>query len=308
MTWLLWRQNRRQAGITAAAMGALAITLWITGVRMADTYRAAKAACTNGPCGVPGLFDRYGTLINFVSLTIAIPLLFGIFWGAPLIAREVETGTHTLAWTQSVSKRRWLNSKLWVLIASTLVWSTALTALVTWWSGTMNSLRGNRFDPGRFDMQGVVPVAYSLFAVCLGVAAGAVLRRTLPALGVTIFGYAAVRILVDGLLRVHYRAPVVLTSRLDQPDPARSGAWIISQGVTLNGQSLDGVQASGQCAGAATRPAMDQCLSDLGYRLVTRYQPAGRFWTFQFIESGLFIGLAVLLLVVCVVAVRRRDA
>jgi hypothetical protein len=172
----------------------------------------------------------------------------------------------------------------------------------------MNSLRGNRFDPGRFDMQGVVPVAYSLFAVCLGVAAGAVLRRTLPALGVTIFGYAAVRILVDGLLRVHYRAPVVLTSRLDQPDPARSGAWIISQGVTLNGQSLDGVQASGQCAGAATRPAMDQCLSDLGYRLVTKYQPAGRFWTFQFIESGLFIGLAVLLLVVCVVAVRRRDA
>jgi hypothetical protein len=31
-----------------------------------------------------------------------------MFWGAPLVAGELESGTFRLAWTQDVSRVRWL--------------------------------------------------------------------------------------------------------------------------------------------------------------------------------------------------------
>jgi len=308
MTWLLWRQHRLQAAVAGAAMAALAVLLWITGVHMADAYRACRASAT---CSGGTLFQGqgYGPLQNLVTLTLAVPLLLGVLWAAPLIGREFETGTHTLAWTQSVTRRHWLTSKLVVLIGGTVACSAALTGVVTWWSGTLNSLHGNRFDGARFDTQGVLPIAYSLFAVSLGVAAGAALRRLLPALGVTIFGFVAVRILVEGYVRPLFQHPLVATFRLDQNDPISSGAWVISQTVTLNGHEVsNAVQGPGPCAGTGSRSQMDTCMSDLGYRMVTKYQPANRYWPFQFIESAIFVGLAAVLIAVCVIVVRRRDA
>jgi hypothetical protein len=305
MTWLLWRQHRFQAAVSWGVMLAFAVLLWITGVHMADLFRSCRGSAT---CSGGSLFHGYAPLENLVTLTIAAPLVLGVLWAAPLIGREFEAGTHTLAWTQSVTRRHWLTSKLAVLIGGTLLWSGALAAVVTWWSGPLNSLHGNRFDGASFDTQGVLPIAYSLFAVSLGVAAGAVLRRMLPALGVTIFGFVAVRILVDGYVRPLFQHPLIATSRLDQ-DPASSGAWVISRTLILHGQTTGlAMKVPGQCAGAGDRSQMDGCLSDLGYRLVTKYQPANRFWPFQFIESAIFIGLAALLVAVCVIVVRRRDA
>src|SRR5882757_80866 len=132
MTWLLWRQHRLQAAVSWGLMAAFAVLLWITGVHMADLYRScrASAACSGGT-----LFESYKPPENLVTLTIAAPLVLGMLWAAPLIAREFETGTHTLAWAQSVSRRHWLTAKLVVLLGRTLLWSGALAALVTWWSG-----------------------------------------------------------------------------------------------------------------------------------------------------------------------------
>jgi len=307
MTWLLWRQHRLQAAVSWGLMAAFAVLLWITGVHMADLYRSCRtsAACSGGT-----LFESYKPLENLVTLTIAAPLVLGVLWAAPLIAREFETGTHTLAWTQSVSRRHWLTAKLVVLIGGTLLWSGALAALVTWWSGTLNTMNGNRFDGARFDTQGVLPVAYSLFAVSLAVAAGAVLRRMLPALGVTIFGFVAVRLLVDSYVRPLFQHPLTILSRLDQDPASANGSWVISRTLTLNGHTVTGpIKVADQCAAAAgTRSQMDTCMSDAGYRLATKYQPGNRYWPFQFIESGIFVGLAALLIAVCVIVVRRRDA
>jgi hypothetical protein len=310
MTWLLWRQHRLQGAISGALMGALSILLGITGVQMADTYRTAMAACrADGTCDSLSLFQGDGAIINLVSLTIVAPLLLGVFWAAPLIGREFETGTHTLVWTQSVSRRHWLRSKLLLLIGATIICSAVLTTVVTWWSGTFNSLNGNRFQTGRFEIQGIVPVAYSVFAVSLAVAAGAVLRRMLPALGVTVFGFAAVRILIDNYARPHYLRPLRHTLRLDQGGSLGSGSWVISDDLTFNGVSVNGaIRAPSGCLGMSTRATMNTCMSDNGFQRLTTYQPANRYWTFQFIESGIFIALAALLIVACVVVVRRRDA
>lgn len=309
MTWLLWRQHHRQALLSAAVLGALAILLWVTGVHMAHVYRTALTTCrADNTCDNLSLFQGYGALFNLVNLTIAAPLLLGVLWGAPLIAREIEAGTHILAWTQSITRRQWVRAKLAVLLAATAVCGAALAAVVTWWSGTLNALDGERFDPFHFETQGMVPVAYSLFAVSLGVTAGAVLRRSLPALGVTIFGYAAIRIAVDNYLRPHLLRPLSTLDPLGQPSMP-GGAWVLSRTLMLDGHAVTGsVKAPAQCVGAASRPAMDQCLSSTGLRMLTKYQPASRYWTFQLLESTLFLVLAALLILTCLIVLRRREA
>lgn len=310
MTWLLWRQHRTQAMLSAVLLVALAGILWPTGVHMAQLYHAARTTCqASDSCQGLSLFHGYGAVIDLVNLTLIVPVLLGALWGAPLLGREFETGTHILAWTQSLTRRQWLTAKLTVLLAGTAVVSAAVSALVTWWSGTLNSLYSQRFDPLHFEIQGVVPVAYALFGVSLGITAGALFRRSLPALGVTIFGYVAVRILVDNYVRAHLLHPLTRLTRLDDQPAIGSGAWILRSTLVLNGHSLDGkISVPAQCVGSTSRAAMDRCLSDTGVRMLTEYQPASRYWQFQLAEGALFVALAALLIATCVLLMRRRDA
>jgi len=310
MTWLLWRQHRLQAMLSAVLLVALAGILWPTGVHMAHLYHAAITDCqASDSCDGLSLFRGYGAVIDLVNLTVIVPVLLGALWGAPLLGREIETGTHILAWTQSLTRRRWLTGKLTVLLAATAVVSAAVSAIVTWWSGTLNSLYSQRFDPLHFEIQGVVPVAYALFGVSLGITAGALFRRSLPALGATIFGYLAVRILVDNYLRPHLLHPITSLVRLDDRPPIGSGAWILRSTLAVNGHAVDGkLSIPAQCVGADSRPAMDRCLINAGVRMLTEYQPASRYWTFQLLEGALFVALAALLIAGCVLVMRRRDA
>ena len=175
MNQLVWRLHRNQAFVAVGALAVLAVILLVTGITMADDYRNTLASCAAQNCGsVPSssLFRGDGAIMDLVDATIVVPLLFGLFWGAPLLAKEFEDGTHNLAWTQGVSRRRWLRANVaWSLVAAAL-WGAALAALVSWWRFPENAV-DSRF--GAFDIQGIVPVAYALFAVTLGVAVGSVL-------------------------------------------------------------------------------------------------------------------------------------
>src|SRR5207245_7294121 len=121
-----------------------------------------------------------------ISARRAPPVLLGTFLGAPLVARELEGGTHRLAWTQGISRRRWLLLGLAVVLSISVVASAVLSAAVSWaltpWLALEQGI-GNpgRFSSGTFDAVGVVPVAYAVFALALGVAGGALLRRTVLA-------------------------------------------------------------------------------------------------------------------------------
>ncbi len=96
-------------------------------------------------------------LFDLVTLTLVVPCLLGVFWGGPLVARELETGTSQFAWMQSVTRRHWLAVKAgWILLAAA-AWGGAVAALVTWWSGPENALKQQNFDAGQFDIQGIVP-------------------------------------------------------------------------------------------------------------------------------------------------------
>jgi hypothetical protein len=309
---LVWRLHRNQVLFAAGALVALATVVVVTGVTMSDDYHRALAACTaSHSCGdlASSLFRGDGAIIDLVDLTLVVPLLFGLFWGAPLLAKEFEDGTHILAWTQGVSRWRWLRANLaWSLLAAAL-WGAALAALVSWWRAPENAL-DTRF--AAFDIQGVVPVAYALFAVALGLAVGSWLRRVLPSLAVTLGVFAAVRVLVGVYLRPHYMTPLQARTSIGNAPP---GAWVLSNGM-VNGRGVylgDGVSFSQLPAACrSTFPGgkgLDaQCLASHGFHQLMTYQPASRFWAFQGIEAGIFVVLAGALIGFTVWRVLSRDA
>jgi hypothetical protein len=291
MTWLLWRQHRRQSLVAGIGLGVFALVLWLSS--SSKTARLSSDTALN----------------NVVSLTIAVPLLIGLFWGVTAVGRELDTGTHLLAWTQSVTKREWLRGKIIVTLTAAALWGAVIAALVTWWSGPINGAHRNRFDPGRFDVQGLVPVAYAIFAAALGLAAGALLRRLLPALAATLAVFITLRLVIISYVRPHFASPLTITTPLVSGPDLPSGSWILSEQIQLHGHIVNGgIQIPRDAGCQGTRDAVDACIHQLGYTGVTKYQPASRYWSFQYIESGIFVALAAILIVVTVIAVQRRDA
>jgi hypothetical protein len=217
MTWLVWRQHRKQALFALLALAALAAVLVPTGLQVHDAFdRAGLDDCLPAAARVefvpvnpgPGqppdpvracqeradeFAGRFGSRGTFGVLLWFLPLLAGLFWGAPLIAREVEHGTHRLVWTQGVSRLRWALVKFGLVGAGVVVAAACYALLVTWWRAPLDqaaggTATGNRFGFGLFDVEGLVPVGYALFAVALGVFAGALTRRTQAAMAVTLVG------------------------------------------------------------------------------------------------------------------------
>src|SRR5207245_7682194 len=229
---------------------------------------------------------------------------------------EMDGGTYRLAWTQGVTRSRWLSTKLMVLVGPAPAGSAAFASRVTWWSRPLVAQSASRFRLGIFDLRGVVPIAYTIFAVMLGVAIGSVIKKTLPAVGVTLVAFAGVRIGIELFLRQHYMAAKTLTQSFFKGPMARQGSpWIISENtidrlghVVSRGGGFDFGYLAARCPAVAAAGPFPQgrigvvpgqpdpiaaCAQHLGLRDLVVYQPASRFWTFQWIEFGIFIALAI---------------
>jgi hypothetical protein len=247
-----------------------------------------------------------------------------MLWGAPLVAHELESRTSDFAWAQAITRTRWLTVKTgWLLLAAGIC-GGVLAALTTWWSGPINALSASAFDPGQFDTQGIVPIGYAVFAMALGIAAGTVARRTLPAIAVVLGGFIGLRLVIATFLRPHYMAAVThyysLTSSFTPPGQA----WVLAQGgitptgvVVPQGWGSLGSTAPAACmsllnSGAATKSGpknvVFSCLQAHGWRGIATYQPSYRYWPFQGIETGIYVLLAAALIAVTFAIVRRRDA
>ncbi len=333
MTWLVWRQYRAQGAAALALLAAFAAVLIVTGLQIASQWHSIVTACTAHAAGASGCLDVSlggSHAHDLIVLSIIVPAVLGFLWGAPLVAQELETGTVNFAWTQSITRTRWLAVKAgWLLIAAAL-WGGAVGALATWWSGPRNALYQEQFQPGHFDIQGIVPIGYAVFATALGIAAGALLRRTLVAIAVTIGGFIGVRLLISQVVRPHYMAAVTAYYKPMAGYSPPGSAWVVSEGVIdkyghvyagdgaalVNGVPVTAVPASCRSllyAGPDTltkehlRQAVS-CMQSSGFRGFTTYQPASHDGPFQGIETGIFLVLAAGLLAVTLVVVRRRDA
>lgn len=311
MSLVIWRLHRNQVRFATAMLVVLAVLLLVTGVHMADDYRRALVTCgATRSCGnlSDTLFQGDGLIVDLVLATAVVPLLFGLFWGTPLVSKEMEDGTHAFAWTQSITRRRWLSSNVLWALAAAVVWGAVMSALVYWWRYPGNAL-GSRF--GAFDVQGLVPIAYSVFAVALGIAAGSLLRRLLPALAITLGTFTVVRVVVEVYVRPHFMTPVrQLFALSNNGFGAPGGAWLLSRVVVSPSGRVTSLlsEVPAACHSAVFGNSLLPCLQQQGYRRLVTYQPDGRFWAFQGIESGLFVVLAAALLAVAYRQVLRRDA
>jgi hypothetical protein len=341
MIWLTWRQFRVQALTAAAALAGFAILLAVTGPHLAGRYAASAITGCHG-------FGCQTAAITFLSqlqvtslypvvyllglaLILVAPAITGIFWGAPLIARELETRTFTLAWNQSITRTRWLVVKLTLTGLAAMAVTEALSLIYAWWAdpigkaidlgGSTSLFSGGRFSSLIFATHGITPLGYAAFAFALGTAAGALIRHTVPAMAVTLAIFAAAQIAMPLGVRPHLIPPDHTVATIESVDldfgnltatvvPGRPGAWILSSGaINAAGRTVSTLPAA--CLGATTvGPKLGSspgpCLESHGFREAITYEPASRYWPLQWIETGIFLTLALALAGFCFWRLGRR--
>src|SRR5690348_13954340 len=324
MIWLTWRQHRAAIVAIAVVVAILGTIFIVTGQQMANAFQQLGVAdCLAHPthpnCGdIVGAFrDTYGTFIAASGWLSLLPAVLGMLVGAPLVARELEHGTHRLVWTQSISAGRWLAIKLAILFAVTLMATEIMTALMSWWHAAAWSQLDGHMPPLMYDFEGIVPLAYSAFALALGIAAGVLLRRVVSAVAVALIGYLAVRLPMEFLLRARFLPPKTYTQDILTvlaPTTTQTpllGAWNLDEGwMDIAGHQLADSTVFQTCDPRVGGTKMDlfQCIHNHGWLAFTTYQPADRFWPFQGIEAGILVALTVGLLALAIWWVRRRMA
>jgi hypothetical protein len=325
MIWVTWAQHRREALVSGLILTLAAALLVITGlIILADFKSSGAASCapaagpavgvfaTGTSCEpvVGAFFSRWNRLTQTASLALmTLPVLLGVFIAAPLLSREFEQRTHLFAWSQSITKLRWVVVKLGLFAAVVLISAAALTVLVIWWYSPLD----RAFTGGpwaAFDIQGLAPIGYAVFALSLGTLAGLVFRRTIPAMALTLFIFVGVRILIGALVRPHFMTAVT-GSALD----VKQGSWPVSATYYMDAQghhvSFEQVnQIVSVYASTAPKTFNGSTVMDYlhqqGISLLIDYQPPDRFWTFQLIEAALFFGLAICFIVASIWWLQRR--
>lgn len=319
MIWLTWRQHRIEAAIVCGALALLAALLIVVGVNMHATYtqlgigNCLSEIRTSPNCGdaLDAFRNQFGAWQVFTGWLNLLPALLGILIGAPLVARELEHGTQHLVWTQSVTRGRWLAVKLALVLGGCLLVALAVSLLLTWWLQPWDALNG-RLGNAAFDFEGTAMLGYTLYALALAIAAGALLRRAIPAMVVTLAGFLALRMPIEFHFRAIYQTPLTVifdvANRTSGVVLSRAD-WNISENfVDSAGHPLSDDHVYGTClAGFNTsKDTFFQCVHDHGWLLRETYQPASRFWAFQGIETALFVGVAVALLALTAWWVTRR--
>jgi hypothetical protein len=325
MIRLSWIQFRAQAVTAAAALAAFAILLAVTGPHLASLYAASGiTGCHGGSCvAAPVAFlNRLQATSPYpvvyllgLGIILVAPAVIGIFWGAPLIARELETGTYQLAWNQSITRTRWLVVKLALTGLAAMAVTEALSLMYAWWADPIGKATGlgastSVFSGGRFSSlifatHGITPLGYAAFAFTLGTAAGALIRRTVPAMAITLAIFAAAQIAMPTGVRPHLIPPDHTVAAIESVDldfgsltatvvPGRPGAWILSSGaINAARQPVSSLPAACQAAFSGTKPTSPgPCMESRGIREAITYEPASRYWPLQWIETGIFLALA----------------
>lgn len=334
MIWVAWRQFRTQALVTLGLLAAFAVVVLVTGLHLHDVYDSlggARCSARNVDCATLTHHDQVLAAVLGPAL-LAIPALLGMFWGAPLIARELESGAYRFAWTQSVTRRRWLSVRVALVGVAALGVAGLASWLVSWWFAPLDAVNVNRFDPSVFTARGVVAIGYAGFAFALGVGTGALTRRTLPAMAATLLGFVTARIAFTLAVRPHLLPsrhvllPVTLGKGVEFPgSPPRVGvvaapppipnAWTISATLVdrahhalstaqlhdLLVRACPRIEArlvvakfpAGPAGGAALR-----CQVALSHHLqqLVAYQPQSHYWPLQALETGIFLAATLALI------------
>jgi hypothetical protein len=331
MIWLTWRQFRTQAAVIYGAMAVLAAALAATGPQLARHYHADPGRFLSRVSSA----DSALYLLSALAV-LALPVIVGLFWGAPLVTRELDAGTQRLAWTLT-TRTRWLLTKLGLTGLAAIAAGGLLSLAVTWWASPIDAaIASSRGLPGPgvlvftrlsrevFDSRGIVPLGYAAFAFVLGVTIGVIIRRTLPAMAIFLPVFIAAQVIMavgvrPGLIAPEHLTTTITGANLLSVNVADSvtviinqpGAWITAERtVNAAGQPARAPAAVMNCLlnsgpGQATQACLTR-LARLGYRQQVSYEPASRFWTLQWEETVIYLAVALLLAGLCTWWIRRR--
>jgi len=322
MTWLTWRLHRTEAAIGIPLFAGLLAILFLAAQSVDSAYEAMQNACAAGTqdllCGerqnryfvLTGRWDNLTTLLHGVPLAVAALLAI------PTL-QELERGTHRLAWTQSISRRRWTLARLGFVAGVAALVAAVWAATAADWRASV-LLRGQErsFGWDVFDLSPAVLFGYALFAVALGLAAAVVVRRVIPTLALLAVGFIGARVFTAFVLRERYRGPI------EETIPAANGGgqfaafedrWIIDETwLTRTGERLSWDRVNQLCVPGAneqnTESFFQQCLVDNGLQYFRAYHPTDRVGQFQSIEMALFLGVAIVLFAFTYWWLTRRPA
>lgn len=319
MIWLTWRQHRLEglcAALVVVAVAGLVGGLVVAAQPLLEQIRHACPHVVDNSCGNALIaFDsRFGALQKPLDMAfLVLPMLSGLFIGAPLLAREFEQGTDQMVWTQGITRRRWLLVKLAVLISAIAVMAGILAVAGQEWATSRPEDSYSQWYA--FDTQGPEFVAYALFSFALGVAAGAGIGKSVPAMAAVLVGFIGARAAIALFARRNFLPPV--ESEMTGPLLAGQGqAWVIGnqRPADLHGNTI-GLDQFNQITNACLKPVpganlgnldLTACWHEHGVKLMQTYQPAERFPLFQGIETAIFVIAAIALLGFAVWLVRRR--
>ncbi|GHJ43387.1 transporter [Catellatospora sp. TT07R-123] len=344
--YFTWRQFRVQAAATLGFVAAVAVALAATGARVRDAFAASGLAACTDTCeraqtqfaaAINGFQPALAVFYAAIVALYLLPALIGMFWGAPLVARELEARTLRVVWSQGITRMRWTAAKLLMLGLAAAGTAALLSLAVSWWSQPLDlasALPGhdqglslpNRFAPLVFGARGVAPVGYALFAFLLGTTVGVLARRTIAAMAVTAAVLLGVQLLIPAMIRADYAPPAhsVVELQLEPSMPQNlhldqgmllvsspvdvGGGWLLDVATVDAGGHAGAVPAPDVCVSAtASLAECDQAINRLGLRQQVEYQPAGRFWRFQYTELAVYLLLAAAVGAVGVLRIRRID-
>ncbi|MFR9777886.1 ABC transporter permease subunit [Micromonospora sp. MS34] len=325
MIRLAWRQFRTPALAGLAGLALLAAYLLHLGLAVRHDHESYRSRCrAGGDCATAlaqFLGDYQNTLLYVAGLLALVPAVLGMFWGAPLVARELEAGTHRLVWNQSVTRTRWFAVKLLVVGVAATAFAGLTSLLLTWAASPVDRLAGDRFSTIVFGARNIAPVGYAVFAFALGTVVGVLVRRTLPAMALTAVVFTVVQFVMPNVVRPHLMPPVTVSRPMtaEAINEARGlgsvtgapvvkglsvpDAWVsgVSELRTADGRPL-AAERFDRCfldpphAGATgTFGDTAVCLGRLGLHVRLSYQPNRRYWTFQWLEFGIYLAFSGLL-------------
>jgi len=329
LAWVTWRQHRAALIGAAAFLGAIAVYLAVTGHQIRQAYDALAAAGCPQAGTLPacqsldqGLLSFYGTTSGPVGasglnaqsvpfMLMAVPVLLGAFTGAPVLARELESGTFRFAWTQGAGRLRLAAARLIPLAVLLTAAAYGLSALFSWYFTPFLRF-GNT---GGYPMQlfgnlGVDFAAWTLFSFTLAAFIGVLLRRAVAATAVSLAVTTVLDVVTMMVLRQHYATPVTVTGA----GPAGVGDWVLGNwftnpsGAQVSVNTVDSLFAQSQGGHAMiTPPALTTWAAHHHYTQWWSYQPATRWWQLQLTEGAWLLAASLLLVTATILLIRRRP-
>jgi hypothetical protein len=322
LAWVGWRQHRLTLAGTAALLGGVCVWMLITGLQMRSALASfglnSCTPLTATSCSTQEtvfINDYYSGAQVVIGVLTVLPILIGALAGGPMVARELETGTFRLSWTQGCGRTRWLAARLVLLAAAVTAGAAAVSAVFSWYYHPMLQLgQDSPLAPQAFDLGGVAYAAWTLAAFAISVCAGALIRRTIPAIVAAIAAWSGLLVVVVFWLRSHYGPALTGTGLINPVSGNGQGTpWILTQwwiqpgGAPASQSEISSLSSQlRQAGGLPTPQAVQQWFAEQGYIKYFTYQPASRFWHFQVIEGSWLLALSVLLGAAAIWLIRNR--